>query len=161
MRGTLEQYPGSERLLLLLGLAHNMDEDWKQGEKVLREAVSVAPLAPRIHYNLGMSLAAQKRYAEAAECFETAARLMPNDAMTYFQLARCRVELADPASAERALRAALDARPAFPDAHRQLGELLEQRGFHEDARKHLQQAVALNPRDTAAARLLGEIEARR
>jgi tetratricopeptide (TPR) repeat protein len=161
LSGTLQQYPGSDRLLLLLGLAHNMDEDWKAGEKVLREAVSVAPLAPRIHYNLGMSLAAQKRYAEAAECFETAARLMPNDAMTYFQLARCRIEIADAASAERALRAALDARPAFPDAHRQLGELLEQRASHEEARKHLQQAVALNPRDIAAARLLGEIEATR
>ena len=161
LRGTLQQYPDSERLLLLLGLAHNMDEDWKEGEKVLRQAVSIAPLAPRIHYNLGMSLAAQKRYAEAAECFETASRLMPNDAMSYFQLARCRVELADTASAERALRAALDARPAFPDAHRQLGELLEKRGRHQEAWKHLRQAVALNPRDAAAGRLLNDIEAKR
>lgn len=159
LRATLEQYPDSDRLLLLLGLAHNMDEHWSEGEKVLREALSVAPNAPRIHYNLGLSLAAQKRYAEAASCFEKASGLMPTDAMASFHLGRCRMQLGDIAAAERAWRAALDARPAFPDAHRQLGELLEKSGRHDEARKHLQEAVALNPRDAASAQLLKDIDA--
>jgi tetratricopeptide (TPR) repeat protein len=38
LRQTLDQYPHSERVLLLLGLAHNMADDWSEGEKVLRQA---------------------------------------------------------------------------------------------------------------------------
>ena len=66
---TLQRYPASERVLLLLGLAHNMDQSWSEGEKALTRAISVAPEMARAHYNLGLNLAAQNRPAEAIKKF--------------------------------------------------------------------------------------------
>ena len=158
---TLQQYPASERVLLLLGLAYNMDQNWSEGEKVLTQAISVAPEMPRAYYNLGLNLAAQNRYAEAIKSFETASRLMPTDAMATFHLGRCRAQLGELGEAERGLRAALEARPGFSEAHRELGELLGKSGRRDEALKHLRNAVGLNPRDSAAARLLSEMEQER
>lgn len=158
LRQTLDQYPGSERVLLLLGLAYNMAEDWSEGEKVLRQAAATSPDAPRAYYHLGLSLVAQNRLAEAAESFDKAAQLMPNDAMACYHLGRCRARLGDVPAAEQSFHAALASRPAFADAHRELGELLKKSGRSNEARKHLQQALDLNPRDSEAARLLEETD---
>lgn len=157
LQQTLDQYPDSERVLLLLGLAHNMADNWSEGERVLRQAVTISPNAPRAYYQLGLALVAQNRFAEAAECFDKASQLMPNDAAACFHLGRCRARLGDAPAAERAFRAALDARPAFADAHRELADLLENSGRRDEARSHFQQALNLNPRDSEAARLFGEM----
>ena len=154
LRETQQAYPESERVLLLLGTAHNMAKDWAEGEKVLREAAAKAPDAPRVQFNLGISLASQNRFQEAAVCFEKAGRLMPDDATAHLHLGICAVRLGDDSRAENAFRKALSCRPNFGDAHRQLGELLLKTARREEALSHLRDAIALNPSDSAAKRLL-------
>ena len=151
-------YPGSERVLLLLGMAHHMARHWAEAEKVLREAVAKAPEAPRVQFHLGNALAAQERFEEASTCYDQAAQRMPDDADIHFRRGLCQTRLGDAARAEEAFRTALSCQPNFGEAHRRLGELIWKTGRRDEALAHLREAAALNPRDAEARRLLDNAE---
>jgi tetratricopeptide (TPR) repeat protein len=55
-----------------LGYSLNMLGQFAEGEKFCRAAIEINPFRPNGHKNLGIALAGQGRYREAARCFVTA-----------------------------------------------------------------------------------------
>ncbi|MHC4220002.1 MAG: tetratricopeptide repeat protein, partial [Planctomycetota bacterium] len=50
---------------------------WAEAEAELRKAIALNPDQPEWHFNLGLTLEASERDAEAMACFERAVELMP------------------------------------------------------------------------------------
>lgn len=64
-------------IYVLLGSAHGLLGDWAKGEEILRNGLSMWPDDGALRFNLGISLAGQKKFDEAADEFETCVRLTP------------------------------------------------------------------------------------
>jgi cytochrome c-type biogenesis protein CcmH/NrfG len=96
----------------------------------------------------------RSKFSEAAGCYRKAIKLKPGDALAHFYLAKCLVELKDPAAAIKELRTAVRCNPNFADGFRELGRMLVEAGSLSDARTALEQAVQLAPEDETARKLL-------
>jgi predicted Zn-dependent protease len=92
-----------------------------------------------------------KRYKLAATGFERVLRLRKDDALSHTYLGRIALAAPDlPRSTQEAeahFRAALQADPKYPDAHREWGRLLASRKQHAEAREELKRYLELAPAD--------------
>jgi tetratricopeptide (TPR) repeat protein len=69
-----------------LGYSLNMLGRFAEGEDYCRKAIEVDPSRPNGHKNLGMALAGQERYREAAQCFVTATQVNAADPRAFHLL---------------------------------------------------------------------------
>ncbi|HJZ78439.1 MAG TPA: tetratricopeptide repeat protein [Vicinamibacterales bacterium] len=136
--------------------------DYALGETLLeadRPRDAVAPLQRAfdagVHANeagidLVRALGAAGERDEAVRVLERVRPAAENDAEQWVALAQLAVQLQDPRLAETFSRKALAARAGFAAAHAQLGASFNLSGRFADARRELDEAIRLDPRDVAS-----------
>ncbi len=119
-------------------------------EQGARHLLRGSPKDPSLHNALGISLAAQRRFAEAAGAFGQAVALAPWFAEAHNNLGNVLRDLDRRSDAVVSYRAALKAVPASFEARLNLAIVLSEIGRSAEARHHLQQGIAVSP-DMASA----------
>lgn len=148
-------------------LANNIrDRDLPQAITHYEEAVVAHPNYHKARLNLGIALltrgdelAAQDRRADAVEEFQRSARhfeymleLQPDRSPYYFMPAQVYERLGDLRKAERLYRQAAQFPPPIPEAHTNLARLLWLQGKIQEARRHYEAALRIDPKNQAARR---------
>jgi tetratricopeptide (TPR) repeat protein len=101
----------------------------KQGKAVeailhFARVVRLQPGNPEAHFNFGLALLNHQQPAEAAVQFAEELRLTPNETKAHYRLAQALHQLNQPADAVRHYREALQLAPEFPEAKKELDEIL-------------------------------------
>jgi tetratricopeptide (TPR) repeat protein len=110
----------------------------------LRQAVARNPRLPDVHYGLGSLLLEKGRTDEALEHYREALELNPDLNDLYAPTATLLARKGDFAEAVRLYEEAVQRRPT-PAAHFNLALTLERMGRRDEARRHYEQALALDP----------------
>jgi tetratricopeptide (TPR) repeat protein len=110
-----------------------------------------APKDAKRNYAKAMSLAAEKRPAEALAAFETALKLYPQYADAWVGAGKAQWELGRPQDARSAFEKALELDNKLAGPWQELGYLACAQSKWEDALRYLGQAVRLDPVGSAAA----------
>jgi len=82
-------YPGYPQALVNQGIVFSDRGDQKQAEALYRQALRQNARNPTTLNNLGVCLAKQERYAEAAEAFRAALHIVPHFEQARLHLAQC------------------------------------------------------------------------
>lgn len=130
-----------------------------------QQAIALDPTMARAYDNLGLVYYYQNQNALAKQNFEKAIELERNtanpSAWPYLNLAITEQFLNQSGDAEMHLREAIRLDPSLPQAHFQLGTVLEDTGKLQDAVTELKEAARLNPTypepHMALARLLHKL----
>jgi tetratricopeptide (TPR) repeat protein len=186
LQETVQLYPRFDVAWLAYGETLLDLHDDAGAEKALQDAVRLGPGRFEAHFALGIALYQQRErrpdaLALAANSFRRAIRLSPTDPRAHFALGSCLGEQGDPAGAALAYGVALQCRPDYPEAHRELGRLLAETArqlaaagylqrlvgspvaidlaapLHVLALTHLRHAVQLAPEDRAAKEALDRL----
>lgn len=110
----------------------------RQAMEVAVEAAKGSGSDARFIYRLGRAFYIRQRYGEAFPFYERAAEIFPGWAEAWFGLGACRWALGQAASAEAALRRAVELDPADWQARQFLGCVLHDVGRREEARAMLE-----------------------
>jgi VWFA-related protein len=124
--------------------------DVESAQRSLALAAARASAAPWMHYALGQSDYALKRYADAVSAWETVRAGNPEFEPVYFDLVDGYLQLKEYDKAIRVMRAARDRWPHDPDVFNALGVVQVARGALDDAVGSFQQAVAAAPQEGTA-----------
>jgi tetratricopeptide (TPR) repeat protein len=133
---------------------------WRSTETLLTRACAVMPENYVAHNNLGLALAAQRRWAEAAAQYRAAIAAAPGEGYPRFNLAVALEGLGrlDEAVAEHEGALARLALPGeLAQVHAALGRDLERLGRGVEAAAHFERALALDPGNGAATWGLGTL----
>ena len=159
------QYAGPARddALRMSASEHVERGNARAAERLLRQAVEVAPTRAVNYAQLGVSLVAQRRRSEAAHQFEQALLLQPDNVQAQKLLAVQQRVLAQKvprgnAEAVSLLGKATGLHPADGDAYSALGSAWAARGAKAEALGALKQAVALSPASSEAHHNLGVLQ---
>lgn len=138
--------------------AHELYElgRWDEAETELREALSLNPYRAEWHFNLGLTLEAAGRYADAARAFQGADEVEPGDGQTQLMVG---VNLLRADDARGALgwlerSSAADPKDPWPLVHRI--EAYGRLGEHEQAELMFYLAQQLDPQNAEAYANLSE-----
>ncbi|MBC7929262.1 MAG: VCBS repeat-containing protein [Rubrivivax sp.] len=107
--------------------------------------------------NFGVALLEQFRHREAADEFRRALRLDPRNALARINLAIALYNVPDIEGAVEAARAAIEVAPRAPQPHYILGLIAKNQNRADDAVGEFKQVLAIDPDDTGANVLLGQI----
>jgi predicted CXXCH cytochrome family protein len=132
----------------------------EEGIADLRKAIALDPLSAPIPEALGFMLNATNQSKEAAEQFEKAAKLAPQDAVPAYYAALAWAEAGNNGRTEAMLRESVRRDPQQARAWYNLGLLLNQSGRSEEALQVLAKAETAAPQDPdipyAAATILAQ-----
>jgi tetratricopeptide (TPR) repeat protein len=123
---------------------------WAGPAELWERAAAYAPGSWSVHYNLGLALNDERRYAEAKAELSEAARLNPEVANVHVSLALAEDALGDSQAAVEGLRRALRIDPDMIEAHNNLGAVLFRRGEYKAARAELEEALRREPANASA-----------
>lgn len=127
-----------------------------------RHAVATQPRSAAAWGELGMVLHAHELFADAADCYRTAAELDPRDERwPYYLGVVLSIEGEDVEGALTAYRRALELRPNYAPAHLRLGDLLAGADRLEEAERAYRRALELAPELAPAELGLGRTLLRR
>jgi choline-sulfatase len=110
-----------------------------------------------LHYYLGRSYAALKRWRDAASEYQKATAELPGGIEAWRGLGESRVELHDARGAVRAFEKLVTIVPRDAVALMQLGEAYRDLGRWDDATRAIQQALALDPKPAQYWHSLGTV----
>jgi hypothetical protein len=133
---------------------------WRNSEALLRRAVAVTPNNFFAHNNLGLVLAAERRWDQAITHYRTALAIAPAEGYPHHNLA---VALEARGRHEEAVReyetaiANLSAPEEGAQARVALAALLERLGRRDEARARLREALLLDPASAPARSALGRL----
>ena len=151
----MESLPDA-RLCLLQGICWGVEEQGERAFKLLRESIELGGSSYAAHYALGRLLASKRQWSEALSEFSIAAEISPTVeahfvmGCVYFQLDTCHL-------AERHLRSALKFDGKYAAVHFMLG-LIHLRGAKiEQAKRAIQKAADLEPKNPLYSRILRRI----
>ena len=126
-----------------------------------RKAAQEHPTWGLMHRNLASVLTQNKNYKEAAESFEKALSLDPNDVESHYNLALILSETQpDPQSQQKSLDhfiKAVNLQPRFAEAHFSIGNLLYRHGKVDDAILSFRRAIESDPRHARACNNLASL----
>lgn len=128
----------------LLGLLRDELEEYPAAESAHRAALAISPTNPKLHNNLGYNLWLQGKKDEAVAAFRRALSLDSQFAVARNNLGR--VLLESPSEQDR--REAVGHFEAAADravAHNNAAAVLMEQGRYDEARKELEQALAVRP----------------
>ena len=111
--------------------------------------------------NIGVALLEQFRHREGAQAFRRALRLDPRNALARINLAIALYNVPDIEGARAAARAALEAAPRAPQPHYILGLIAKNQNRDEEAIAEFKSVLDVDPDDTGANVLLGQIHLQR
>jgi tetratricopeptide (TPR) repeat protein len=149
---TIGDYPESDWARILLARALIRERRLGEAERVLAEALKLAPQSVEAQFRMGVTHHLGGRHREAAEWFRKAVQGKPDFAMGHFNLGYCLAQLGDADGAITAYRTAVRCQPDLYDAHAALGDLLARQGKSQEAIEHLELALMLKPGDAWATK---------
>jgi tetratricopeptide (TPR) repeat protein len=109
----------------------------------------------RMHFNLGLTLANQRNFAEAENEFREALRTAPSSALTHNALAQTLGNQAKLTEAETEFKEAIRIDPNYADAYNGLGMTLNSELRYPDAEAAFRNALRVNPNYAGAHSNLG------
>lgn len=122
-----------------------------------QHAVSVNPRFADAYVGLGFSLVEQKKFGEAVIALERALSIDPALADVHYLLGTASKALGDPAGSIRHFTRALELKPDFEFAYRDLFDLLRRSGNTEDAKAVIRRAILAFPASAEFRFLLGNL----
>lgn len=128
----------------LLGLLRDELDEYAAGESAHRAALAISPTNAKLHNNLGYNLWLQGKREDAVAAFRRALSLDPRFAVARNNLGRVLLE----SSSEQDRREAVGHFEAAADravAHSNAAAVLMEQGRYDEARKELEQALAVRP----------------
>ena len=128
-------------------------------EFLTRRAFEFDPDNPAVIFEMGTLLQAMGRHEEALAQYQRHRTLMPGQPQTDVQIGRCLADLNRLQEAEATLRG--PAARGDATAEFNLGEVLDRQDRVEEARRHYERAIAINPFHARAFNNLGILAARR
>ena len=135
--------PDDPVILSNLGIACHRAGNGRLALRHLEEAVRRAPDAAPIRFNLGRLALELGRAAEARRALEAALELDPGHLKARLELARLVLDQDGPAAA----RSVLEPIHASPDAAPAMAALARAEGRPDDACRHLETAIRVDPRN--------------
>ena len=130
--------------LILAGLNGSLG-DAITAETCARKAVALSPENADAHFNLGIALREQKKFAQSVASFETAIKFDPNSARNFNALGCVLLMQGHISSAEEKLRQAINIDPRFADAHNNLGNIFRTTHRNDEAIASYRTAVEIQP----------------
>lgn len=107
-------------------------------------AASLMPTDAEAHYNLGNSLLNEKRYAEAANSFNTSLRLQPNNAIILNKLGLCMQNIGQLDLAKKYYSQCIKIEPKNAEAHKNIGNIYMQTRDYRNAQINYIASIKLN-----------------
>lgn len=153
-RAILQAAPDDPRALLILGSARRRQGDPAMAHRVLAPLAKAYPKAANTHYELGATLAALGRPAEAIVALRQAVTLNPDQPEPWRALGEQLFREGEISAAEAAFAGLLCVsiqNPVLKDAAKLLW-----RGRVDDAEQSLRDYLITRPNDIEALRLMGE-----
>ncbi len=144
--------------LHLLGVIASQRGEHDAAVGLIFEAIAINPGMAPFHNNLGASLRALGRLAEAADSYRQAIRLKDAYPDAHNNLGATLRDLGQPVEAEAHFRRALQIRPDYVDAHNNLGNLLRETGRFQAAEASYRLALQTLPvNHPKTAQVLGNL----
>lgn len=145
-----KELPDNAQLQLALGVAQYGQRRFPEATGRFLDTIRIAPEIEQPYVFLGKILEhAGDRLSEVRQRFEAYRQLHPNDAMA--NLLSAKVLIAQPpydqAAVEKLLRESIAANDGLWEPHFELGVQLAKARQYEDARKELNRAIELNPKE--------------
>ena len=147
--------PGNPEILFYKAWALDRQGLMTQAEKAYGEILAARPNYWPAYNNLGVLLARQAHYADAAKAFAAAGAAAPKVAQPMGNLAQTYLELQMPDEARAAMNEALRRAPS-EDAYLALGDLDFGQGKFKDSLTDYGNAERLNPRNHLTLRNMGD-----
>src|SRR6185312_9168507 len=134
-----------------------LSADYEAAVRALKRALLLDSRSAAVHSDLGITLKAQQKYADALPCFDKAIALRPNFANAHCNRGNLLIELkrCDEAIAEFDRAIAID--PQHPQAWKSRGNALHGLARFADAVASYDQALAIAPGDAVAWTSRGEM----
>jgi protein O-mannosyl-transferase len=132
-------------VLVLAAGAWDQSKIWRDSETLWRWSVNVDPGCSICWNNLGTSLMAQKRHAEAETAFRQAFALRPRRAVLASNIATALHEQNKDKEAEEMLHLALELEPNLAGPLANLGAVYAQQGRYAESLPYYRRAFALDP----------------
>ena len=154
-RKIIAAQPQQADALHLLGVIAHQTGHYEPAVKLLGRAIAINGAAAQYHNNLGNSLLALKRRAEAMQGYRRAVEIDPSMAIAQYGLGLLEYGNKDYAGAAKSFRAAVAHAPNMAQAHAYLANALFQMGSLEEAIDSYRRAIALDPNDAVAYSNLG------
>lgn len=140
---------------LTCGVIAGLRGDSAAAEHYCRQALALDPKLATAHFNLGVALRSQKKFAEACQVFKRATELLPNYSEALDALAHGYIALYDWDSAIKVLNEIISIWPQKAEMYSNLGTVYQAMGRIQEAIDAYEHALKLNPRITMALNSLG------
>ena len=131
----------------------------KAAVTLYQQAIEATPQDALLEYKLAMALDGTGDYAGEHKALEQAVQLDPTLALAQYRLGYLASEGADPATAERCFRLAVNAAPEFTQAWVSLAATLGSESRFPDAKVAVDEALRLDPHNAEAQQLREMIKA--
>ena len=129
--------------------------DHAQAEAYCRQALAIDPKMPGAHFNLGIALRSQGKFAEACLSFKRATGLKAAYSEAMDALAHAYISLYDWPAAVQTLNEIIAIWPFKAEMHCNLGSVYQAMGRPQDAIASYEEALKINPRLGVALNSLG------
>lgn len=145
----LEESPRDMAALLSLGVVYGATDKYPEAEDTYRRALIINDKDDRLWALLGDTLATQSKFVDAANCFETASGLKPNNSEYLRKLGLLSERLGrDDTEVESYFRKAIDANPQGATSWISLGKWLwRHKETPKEAGEAFQMAVKVEPKN--------------
>jgi predicted O-linked N-acetylglucosamine transferase (SPINDLY family) len=143
-RQILAKHPEQPDALHILGLIGYQAGRLDAAAELISRAITLRPIAD-FYGNLGLVLAAQKKYGPAIEAYRTALAKKPQYPEALSNLGNALQETGQPLEAIKLYRQALQLQPGFSKAYNGLGNSYQMIGRLDDAITCFREALALTP----------------
>lgn len=154
------EHPDFAESWLLLGRTQYLDHQAAAAEKSMRRFLQMDPASVNGHFQLGMSLLAQKRYPEAAATFHHATSLKRDFGPAFFNLGFALAKSGKPREAIDSFQEAIRQNPEMIDAYILLADLYLQSDYRQKAVELAKLAEQLDPADPRLPALRRKIGAK-
>ena len=131
-----------------------------QAEMLLRQVVTERPELSEVKYSLGLLLAEEKKYEEAANYLELAAKGMPDNPRVHYNLGLLLDYLGKDVQAESALQRALELEPANIEYLSAIAQYYLKREMYQEAKRIAEQIISRHPNNRLGPQLLEIVKGR-
>lgn len=130
---------------LTCGVIAGLWGDNETAESCCRQALALDPKLAAAHYNLGIALRSQGKFAEACQSFRRATELQANYIDAMDALAHACISLYDLPAAAQVLNAIISNWPQKAETRNNLGTVYQAMGRMQDAIAAYESALKINP----------------